>query len=294
MRPCPSALRAAGLLWGFFACAAARASPSVCEAPEFRSFGAVELVEHDRSALAGIPASSRLETRDFALGFAHRSGRFAWGITHRYAIFDFAGIEPQTNGHVHTTTLPLHWRSSGNRLRFSAAPALSASSNVMGHPQEWQSETLQLLAALVVTSRISDTLDFRWGICGDHRFGEYAIYPTAALLWSPGRWRVELGFPRFELAFEPGNALRFALSIAPDGNEWHVKDRGLVAGSQLVYEGVAVEWRTEWRVTRRVALSLSLGRQLENRYELALAGGTRLATSGDAVSRVGLGIRSYF
>src|SRR5690606_13060142 len=143
MRPCPSALRAAGLLWGFFACAAARASPSGCEAPGFRSFGAIELVEHDRSALAGIPASSRLETRDFALGFAHRSGRFAWGITHRYAIFDFAGIEPQTNGHVHTTTLPLHWRSSGNRLRFSAAPALSASSNVMGHPQEWQSETLR-------------------------------------------------------------------------------------------------------------------------------------------------------
>lgn len=284
--------------------AAAWPSPTVCESPGRSSFASVEFMNYERAALAmgsdfSNPETNQ-ETRDFELGFADDAGRFAWGIAHRYHIFDFSsaasGIEPQTNGHVHTTHVPLHWRFEGHRKwRVSIAPALSTSSNVYGHPREWESESFALLAALVATSRVSRRSSFRYGLCGDHRFGEYTLYPVAAFLWRPApRWRLELGFPATSIRFEATDRVRSTLGAAPDGNAWHVADDELAASSQLVHEAIALEWTTEWRVLPTLALSLTLGRELDNRYKMTLANGERVALDGAPADRLGIGIRWTF
>src|SRR5690606_38546479 len=170
----------------------ARATPSVCDDPASVSFAAFELVRQERATLDVAPAATtRPETRDFELHFARDAGRFAWGIAHRYAILHFSGADLQTNGHLHTSFAPLHWTVPERNLRVSAAPALSASSNVVGHPREWQGDTLQLFAAVVATARVSETLAFRYGLCADHRFGDYAVYPTLGAVRRFGtHWRV--------------------------------------------------------------------------------------------------------
>jgi hypothetical protein len=276
--------------------AAAWASPTVCEAPEPYSFASLSFVHHERAALGAGNSYTDQETRDFALGFADRSGAFTWGIAHRYEIVGFSGIEPQTNGHLHTTWLPLHWRFAAPRTwRISVAPALSASSNVYGEPREWDGKTFTLLAAAVATTRLSRRSSVRYGLCGDHRFGDYTLYPAAAFLWHPdARWRLELGFPVTSVRFEPSQRLRSTLAVAPDGNAWQVADRELAASSRLVYEAIALEWTTEWRVLPTLALSVSLGRQLDNRYELTLADGARVALDGAPAGRLGFGIRWIF
>ncbi|HEX7082068.1 MAG TPA: hypothetical protein VF329_13750, partial [Gammaproteobacteria bacterium] len=151
---------------------AAWPSPTVCEAPEPYAFASLAFVNHERAALEADNGYTDQETRDFALGFADRAGGFAWGIAHRYQIFDFSGIEPQTNGHLHTTWLPLHWRLGDSRQwRVSVAPALSTSSNVYRKPGEWDGKSFTLLAAAVATTQLSRRSSVRYGLCGDHRFG---------------------------------------------------------------------------------------------------------------------------
>lgn len=281
---------------GPFADSTARAAASVCEEPADESFTAIAYVDHEHSSLEQRAGSTNQENQDFDVLVWGGSGRFAWGFAHRYLIFDFSDIEPQTNAHLHTSFAPLHWIFEGERtLRFSAAIALSASSNVMGHPQEWESEAPQLLVGLVATSRLSDALSVRYGVCGDHRFGEYRIYPALSAVWRPDpRWLLELGFPSSRVRFEPIEALSSSVSIAPDGNEWHVEDRELAAGSRFVYEAVALEWTIDWRVHPRLTLSLELGRQLDNRYEMTLANGERVAASGEPANRTGFGVRWRF
>lgn len=268
----------------------------MCEEPADESFAAIAYVDHERSSLSGRAGSTNQENQNLDLLIASEAGRFAWGLGHRYLIFDFADIEPQTNAHLHTTFVPLHWTFAGARqLRFSAAVALSASSNVMGHPQEWSRDTPQLLAALVATSRKSDAVSLRYGLCGDHRFGEYRLYPAAAIAWRFAEaWSLELGFPSSLIRFQPTDRLRSTLAIAPDGNEWHVEDRDFELRSQLVYEAIALEWTTDWRIHPRLTLSLHLGRQLDNRYAMTLENGERVSVSGEPAMRVGGGVRWRF
>ncbi len=276
--------------------AAARPSPAVCEAPEPYSFASVAFVAHARAALAPGSGATDQDTRDFALGVAGGAGRFTWGLAHRYQIFGFSGIEPQTNGHLHTSWIPLHWRfGAARRWRVSVAPALSTSSNVYRRPREWDGESFTLLAAAVARTRLSHRFSVRYGVCGDHRFGEYALYPVAAVTWRPdAHWQLDLGFPVTSVRFEPSRRVRSTLAVAPDGNEWQVADRELAASSRLVYEAVALEWTTEWRVRPSLALSFSLGRQLDQRYGMTLANGERVALDGAPADRVGFGIRWIF
>lgn len=280
---------------GIAANASAHASATVCEEPSPESFAAVTFIDHEQAELAGQSGSTNQENQNFDVLVASPSTGFAWGFAHRYVIFDFTDIDPQTNAHLHTTFAPLHWTFPGRRLRASVAPALSASSNVMGHPAEWEGETPQLLAALIATSQLFDEVGLRYGLCGDHRFGEYRLYPVAVVAWRfRTDWRMELGFPTSSLRYEPVDAVSTTLAISPDGNEWHVKNRDFTSGSRFVYEAVVLEWTTDWRVRPRLTLSLRLGRQLDNRYEMTLAGGERVTVSGEPANRVGFGIRWRF
>lgn len=287
--PALAAIAACGLLFA----GPAGAGAAVCADPAARSYAAGEFTRHGRSALRERPGATEQENQDLDVLVASPTRAFSYGFGHRYMIFDFSAIEPQTNAHLHTSFVPLHWQR-GN-LRLSAAPALSASSNVMGHPQEYESETLQLLFAAVAAKEIDERLAFVYGLCGDHRFGEYRVYPVAGVEWRPHpEWTVELGFPETRIAWTVTNALGTSLQVAPDGNEWRVENRDFSAESDFVYEAVALEWVTEWSPGSRLTVALSLGRQLRNRYEMTLANGQRVSVSGAPADRVGVGLRWRF
>ena len=126
------------------------------------------------------------------------SGRWAFGGGHRRVILNVDGIEPQTNGYLHTFFAVAHRLGAHKNggIRFSIAPALSASSNITKDPDEYTADALQLLAALVWDREIIDRLKIRYGLCGDHRFGEYRVYPVIGMDWrAHPDWTVEIGFP---------------------------------------------------------------------------------------------------
>lgn len=285
---------AAAIAVGVLAGSPAEAAVDVCNDPDTRSFAAATFVYHERSSIRERAGATHQENQNLDVLVASPSKPLSYGFGHRYTIFDFSGIEPRTNAHLHTSWAPLHWRS-GRRLRLSAAVALSASSNVMGHPQEYESETLQLLFAIVSGKAISDELAIGYGVCGDHRFGEYRIYPVASLAWGPHPdWTLELGFPRTRIVYTVTQELASSLQIAPDGNEWHVKNRNFSAESDFVYEAIALEWTTAWEPRPKLTLAVSLGRQLRNRYEMTLTSGERVSVSGEPADRVGFEVRWRF
>ncbi len=270
-----------------------QAEVSVCGDPAAASYVAGAFARHDRSALREHAGATEQENQDLDLLIASPSRPLSYGFGHRYVIFDFTGIEPQTNGHLHSSFVPLHWQR--NNLRLSAAAALSASSNVLGHPREYETGALQLLFAVVAQKEIGRQLAIRYGLCGDHRFGDYRIYPAAGIEWRPHPdWALELGFPRTRIAYTVTSALETSVQVAPDGNEWLVKNRDFSAESELLYEAVALEWITAWQPGTRLTLAVSLGRQLRNRYEMTLASGERVAVSGQPADRVGIELRWRF
>lgn len=268
----------------------------VCSDPGDDSFASVDFSNHDTSTIDGLAADTNQLNQNLDV-LVSASKRFLFGFAHRYMIFDFSGIEPQTNAHLHTSFAPLHWRfPDGDRnVRLSVAPALSASSNVMGHPRKYDGDTLQFLVAWVAENRLSDRVSMSYGICGDHRFGEYEIYPVAGIQWRPhSDWEFGLGFPSSYLRYEVTEQFTSALQIAPDGNEWHVMDRDFQKESRLVYESVALEWVTSWQFGPQLALEISVGRQLRNRYELTLQNGDRVQLSSGPTNRLGAGLRWRF
>lgn len=271
----------------------AHASVDVCHDTGIHSFVAGAHVWHEKSSLRERAGATNQENQDFDLLFASPSKPFSYGFGHRYMIFDFSGIEPQTNAHLHTSFVPLHWRREG--LRLSAAVALSASSNVMGHPQEYESEPLQLLFGVAAREEIGRQLAISYGLCGDHRFGEYTVYPVVGIEWRPHPdWQLELGFPKTRIAYVIAEQLTSLVQVAPDGNEWHVKNRDFSAESHFVYEAIALEWITEWEPVPPLTLAVSLGRQLRNRYEMTLANGERAFVSGEPAGRIGIELRWRF
>jgi hypothetical protein len=280
-----------------FASTFCHAGADVCSDPGDASFASVDFANHDASPLDGIDADTNQQDQNFNVLFAAAGKRWLLGVSHRYKIFDFSGIEPQTNAHVHTSFIPLHWRSPGARrsVRISVAPALSGSSNVMWHPQQYEGTTLQLLFAWAVQTRFSERLSTTWGICGDHRFGEYALYPVAGIVWRPHpAWEFGLGFPATHVRYDVTEGISSTLQIAPDGNEWHVMDRDFEEESRLVYESVALEWVTSWQLGPHLTVAVSVGRQLRNRYELTLENGDRVHLSSAPADRFGAGIRWRF
>jgi hypothetical protein len=220
-----------------------------------------------------------------------------FGVGHRSAILDVERLELQTNGYLHTFFVPVHRldQSDNKSFRFSIAPALSASSNVTKDPNEYTADALQLLVALVWGEQISDRLGLSYGICGDHRFGEYQVYPVIGINWQPhADWLIELGFPASRLSYEVTKSLTSVLQIAPNGNEWYVKNKSLDKHSQFVYEAYLLEWALSWRAHQKIMLTASVGREFHSRYEMTLLNETRIRVSSDPTTRVGVSLAWFF
>ena len=266
------------------------ASADVCEDPGRYSHLSFGLDNHSDSTIDQGPASVGLQNRDTDLQFKIRGDGFLFGIAHRYSIFDVDPLQPATNGHLHTYFLPLHVLT-GNKdrsFRVSIAPALSLSSNVGDELNEYKDDAFQLLAAFIWSKRISDRTSLHYGICGDHRFGDYQIYPALSVQWQfHPDWNLQLGFPTSQLNYRIVMNLSSSIRIAPDGNEWFVLDRNLANHSQFVYEAYALEWIFDWELNDSFVISASVGRQIHNRFEVSLLDQSRVRLSGDPVTRVG-------
>jgi len=212
------------------------------------------------------------------------------GAGHQYTVLDFDQLDLQTNGDLHTFYFPVHWQHQfeRTRFRFSVAPAMSASSNVMKDPAQYDADAVQLLAAAEWGRSISESTDLRYGLCGDHRFGSYKVYPLVSLDWQPhANWTVALGFPTTALHYRAGKRFDSVLRVTPNGNEWYVKDKSLQYHSQLIYQSYLLELALNWRLHERLTLTASVGRQFDNQYEMTLLDGSRVQVSSEPFTRLG-------
>lgn len=271
-------------------------SVDVCQQPAAHSHLSIAYYDHEKSSLERGIGKAKQENYDFDLQF-RLSDNWTVGAGHRYTILNIVPLELQTNGHLHTFFVPLHRQSQSDRkgFRLSIAPALSASSNVMGDFGEYNSDAFQLLAALVWSRQLSDRVILRYGVCGDHRFGNYEIYPSVSVDLQPNAdWTIKLGFPTSQLAYQVSTSFASSLRITPDGNEWHVKDKSLEMQSQAVYEAWLLEWAVIWQVHKHLMVTAAVGRQFENKYEMTLLNEDRVKFRGDPVTRLGVALAWRF
>ncbi len=271
-------------------------SVDVCQQPLAYSHLSIAYYIDEKSSIERDLGEVKQENRVFDLLFK-LNNKWSLGAGHRYTILNVDPLKLQTNGHLHTFYGPLHIQSQSGRrgFRFSIAPALSASSNYVKDPGEYNADALQLLAALVWSKQLSDRTNVRYGVCGDHRFGSYKIYPLVSVDWQPhADWTIELGFPTSRLSYQVSKSLSSSLRFTPDGNEWHVKDKSLEKQSQLVYEAYLLEWAFNWQVHKRFSITASVGRKFHNRYVMTLLDESHVQLSSDSVTRIGAAIAWRF
>jgi len=272
------------------------ANVDICQEPAADSHLSIAIYQHDKSSFERDLGETRQEGYDFDLQFGS-TNKWTFGVGHHYRFLNVDRPELQTNGHLHTFFLPVHRLSKGDgkSFRISFAPALSASSNVMKDPGEYGADALQLLAALVWSRQLSDNVDIHYGLCGDHRFGSYQVYPLVSVDWQPHPdWKIELGFPASQLSYQVSKRLVSLLRISPDGNEWYVRDESLEKQSQLVYEAYTLKWAFNWQAHERVTLTASVGIQFHNRYEMTLLNDSRVRLSSESVARAGAALAWRF
>lgn len=273
------------------------ASVDICSDPQMQSRLSLEFTNFDEFSIDQGVGTIDQQYNNYDLLFSAAQGKYLFGVGHRYDIFDVNPTQTETNGHQHTFFLPFHMLSEGDRdsFRFSAAAGLSASSNLFNHSGVMTNDAVQLLAALVWGKDISTSVSLRYGVCGDHRFGEYRAYPAASVVWQPHPdWRIQLGFPDSRLSYRISDSFSSDVSISPDGNEWQVADKSLTNHSQFIYEAYAIEWSLDWVVRDRFTITASVGEQFHNRYELTLIDQSRVRLSGDTITRMGAALEWRF
>ncbi len=272
------------------------AAVDICDRPDVSSHASF-------GALAGNKAKlddglGEVEQEDYSVDLGYQfENDWSLGVGHRYTIFRFGPIEPQTNGHVHTLFVPVHRvkHSEGKSFRLSVAPALSASSNVVKDAGEYDADAMQLLAAALWHRALNDTTGLSYGVCGDHRFGSYRIYPLLSFNWQPRPdWTIKLGFPTASLSYQATRRLNSSLRFGPNGNEWYVKDKTLRNASQFIHESYLLEWALDWQAYKRFVITAGIGWQFHNRYELTLLDGSQVRLSSDSFTRVGASIAWRF
>ena len=260
----------------------------ICRTPIAYSYLSMEISSHNKSAFERNLGETEQENFNLDLIIRSEDNSLLFGVGYRYSFFNIDMFDPQTNGYLHTFFLPLHRISKNDvrSFRFSIAPALSASSNVMKNPGRYPVDAFQLLAALVWDWRLSDRVSLQYGLCGDHRFGNYRIYPLIGVHWQLHPvWTIELGYPTSQLRYQFSAGSTSSLQITPNGNEWYVLDKNLAQHSQFVYQSYALEWSFDWQLGAKLTLTTSVGRQLHNHYEMTLRDGSRVRLAGESATR---------
>ena len=274
----------------------ASTTAEVCQEPGSESRLSIAYYDHEQSRLGPSGGTSDLENFSTDLLY-NTTNNWAYGFGHRTTVLNVEGLDLQTNGYLHTFFIPVHKlsQSDNGTFRFSIAPALSGSSNVVKDADEYSADALQLLAALIWERPLNERWALSYGICGDHRFGGYRVYPAVSVSWQPHpRWSVELGFPRSRLTFQVSRSIASVLQIEPNGNKWYVKDKSLQTYSQLLYEVYLLEWALNWRAHEHFELSASIGREFDRHYDLTLLDESVVRLRGDDTTRIGVALAWIF
>lgn len=271
-------------------------SVDICQEPATESHLSIAYYKNETTSFEGN--LGELDREDYSTDLLFKlNDNWSIGGGHRSVILDVAPLQLQTNGYLHTFFLPVHRfsQSGETSFRFSFAPVLSASSNVTSDLDEYTSDALQLLAAFVWDKQTSERVSWRYGICGDHRLGGYKVYPLLSVSWQPhADWTFEVGFPTSQLSHQATERLSWFFRIAPNGNEWYVKDKSLEKHSQLVYEAYVIEWAINWRAHEHLMLTASVGREINSEYEMTLIDESRVRLSSDSTTRVGVVLAWFF
>lgn len=271
-------------------------SVDICQEPAAESHLTIAYYDQEESPFPrGLGATDRV---DFATDLLLTSSEeWVFGFGHRSTILNVDDLMLQTNGYLHTFFLPMHRtsHSDGKSFRFSIAPVLSGSSNVVKDPGEYSKDALQLLAAVVWSKSVSEQLGLSYGLCGDHRLGGYEVYPVINFVWQPHPdWTIELGFPESKLSYQISKRLSSLLHVSPNGNEWYVRDKSLEKSSKLVYEGYLLEWAFSWRLHQHLMITAGVGTEFDGHYAATLIDDSRVRLSSESSTRVGVALAWFF
>jgi hypothetical protein len=237
------------------------------------------------------PAGADLVRDNWVLDVAAGMGS-AWlgGGAYRGTLIDERDVGLQTNGYLHSFYFFFQrLRTPASNLRLAAAPALSGSSNVTKDPDEWEADAWQLNLAAVWRWPASGNDAWRAGLCADHRFGRYRLYPVVAYDWQPHPdWRIAAGIPDAAVTWQPADAFAATLAVYPNGNEWFVKNSALTQSSLLEYRAWAVDLVFAWHMTPALSLAATGGVDVDAEYRAALADGERTLLDAGTVARIGI------
>lgn len=214
---------------------------------------------------------------------------FTPGVEFEYTILDFESLTAMTNGHLHTWSLPLNWRVNhpGYELVYNVKPAISVSSNVLRDPDLADRQSLQLNASFVYRSEVSSGLDWLAGLGGDHRFGEYRLYPMAGFIWRfNGDWEIQLAYPDTIIQKEISEQINLSFFAGPRGNQWHVFSKDKTQNSDVTYEDIVIGLSAIWQPHRVFKVTLDIESHTGRALELALEDGTVVRPDVDPSSGI--------
>lgn len=278
-------------------CSHAHAASSPCHVPPENSQVTFSAESGQNRSFDIAPNSDvSLKRYHFSIYPRARDRKVTVGYGHQYSIVDIDTLfpsetSPVANGHLHTLYVPIDLAGEAWQLRLQ--PALSVSSNLLKKPGNIGADAWQPNVALL--RQFGDSPESGWvaGFCGDHRFGDYRVYPSISWNRQHGRWSLRIGWPDTAIKASIRESLSTGLRIGPAGNRWFVHDSD--AGDSLfIHEAWRAEWYLDWRFARSWRVNMNLGKLLENRYEFELENGAWFQDDTDSPLQARVGIIWHF
>ena len=221
----------------------------------------------------------------------------ALGVEFEYTAMDFDSINPMTNGHLHTWSLPLSWQMNHNQhaVFYNITPAISVSSNVLRNPDLADRQSLQLNATVIYRRDLLPEQQWLAGIAADHRFGEFRVYPVAGFVWrAEDDWVIQLAFPDSFIQKALNKRLKLELYAGPRGNQWHVYSKDKSRKSNLGYQSVVAGVSTTWQLPPLFEVKLNLERSTAREIGLTLDDNSALNSTVEAATAVMLSTSMTF
>lgn len=287
----------AGLLFAAFSPVLLAGSP--CEPLSSEAATTLAHESGQTRRLRDIDADQSLQRSRFSLQSARDSDSLGLGFAHEYSIIDIEpasprGPEPAGNSHLHHMRLTLdvsHLMPGDTRLQVQ--PALAVSSNQLKHPDRLREQGLQLNAGLSRHFDAGEHARWRVGLCADHRFGDYRLYPTLAWQLKTQNWHLSLGLPDSEARLRLSPTLETAVSIGPEGNRWRIHDE-TQGYSWFRHRAWQLGWSLDWRPVKQLGLGFSVRKLYDNRLDFRLENGHDLRVRSDSPLQMELSLSWYF
>lgn len=216
------------------------------------------------------------------------------GLDYVYTRYEYAGLAGR-NRDLHRLALPLttDWARGDWRFSVTAAPGISASSNVFKDPAgRWTRDEVTLAAGATVRYAASGDWSWRAGLARDQRFGGPRVYPLAALLYSRPTVELELGWPETRATWRPTGRTRIVARLCAAGHRWRVVSDE--SGETFDYRVRAGRATLGWSfaLLRSLALEVGGGYEFARHHRLTDDGGRRFAADADGAWLFTAGLRA--